>query len=451
MPDLPSGVDYELALLKYSFEQKDIDLDPRLFSEERRDLFRLFRKYYDEYKDLPNSATIKALIKDYQLDVKLYDIYSSLSMVESIKKEYCINQLQDEYFERVIKRGIGKYNTSDKKSKKEKYEEFINYLMVERADVSEMNQGFVWESAPERWDEFEKKSEAGLIMEGTPTHICPFDEHLGGAVDGRFNVVMGLPKAGKSTVLMNIADNLATLEDEDVIFVSGEMPKRSLEIIIDAKRSMLNSRLIRNGSLSETLRQKYAEILEEQWKKKSRLYIIEPAIGFTTGDVLSYIRVYEKKYKPKKRPKVIIDYLWKMETERRYSGSWDKLDYVTEEIYELLCRKLGYNVWSATHEGLEGHKRKRDKKERGSEGVQGSSRILPNVSALIMMDTFYGEEELTNKMLMKCDEHSNRHGEPFSEYVTYLREFSYVGSDSVPIYKPKKKEIKKVEETKNDR
>lgn len=435
---MPDALDYEFSLLKHSLENKDVDINYQLLTDDRKTLFKIFRRYYEEFKDFPNADTMKALISEYQLDKKLFDTYQAIRISKDYSKGFCENKLSDEYFERLIQRAIAKYNGSTKENKREKYEEFVDYLITERKDVSELVQGFVWESAHDRWKEFEARADGERQLEGVPTHIKPIDDYLGGAVDGRFNVFFGLPKSGKTTMLMNIADNLSFLEGEEVIYISGEMKKRELEMIIDAKRSMINSRLIRNGSLSPSLKKRFGRMLEEQWKRKARLFIIEPTGYFTTSDCLSYARIYEKKYKPQTLPKMMIDYLWIMGTEQKYSGDWDRLDKITYGIYQKLCRELGYCVFSCTHESRGGALQKRAGKERGQESVQGSSRIAPNVSALILQDVFYEEEELLNQMQLKCE--VNRHGAPFKEYVTYLKEFSYIGSSLITV--PKSTEVK---------
>jgi hypothetical protein len=430
---LATPIDYELSILKHVIFTGDVDIDSKYLTGDRKVLYKALRSYYDSYSSIPSADTLRAIAGETRNE-RLYDVYISATLAEDYDIKFSTKKLSDEYYERLIKYAVESYNDSKKDSKKEKFEDFIGFLLTERQDTAETPQGYVWESSIDRWDKYLQREANPMHMQGVPTHIAPFDKHLGGAVDKRFNVLVGLAKSGKTTMLMNIADNLADKSDQHVLYISGEMPKEELEMIIDAKHSMIDSMLIRNGSLSEALKKKFRSMYASQWERKANLYIIEPEPNFTVQDVLSYIRMYEKKYNPKTSVKVMIDYLWKMEVDRKYGGSWDKLDYLTEDIYTIICKRLGYNVWSCTHEGLEGAKRKRDGKERSVlETVQGSSRIVPNVSALILQDTYLKEEELTNKMLLKCD--ANRHGASFSEYVTYLKEFSYIGSDIVDIPK----------------
>jgi len=429
---LATPYDYELSLLKHVIHSSDVDIDAKYLTGDRKSLFRLLRKYYDDFYSIPTPDTLKAILKDAKND-RLFDTYIASSLATEYDPKFAIKQLSDEYYERLIKTAVEEYNDSGKGSKKEKFEDFLGFLLTERQDTSETPQGYVWEASLDRWTKYLEREENPRHMQGIPTYIQPLDTYLGGAVDKRFNVFVGLAKSGKTTMLMNIADNLADKSDQHVIYFSGEMPKEELEMIIDAKHSMIDSMLIRNGSLSDSLKAKFKSMYARQWSRKANLYIIEPEPNFTLQDVISHIRVYEKKYKPETTPIIVIDYLWKMNTTKKYSGSWDKLDYITDELYTILCKRLGYNCWSCTHESLEGAKRKRDGKERGAETVQGSSRIVPNVSALILQDAYLKEEELTNKLLLKCD--ANRHGAVFSEHVTYLKEFSYIGNDVIDIPK----------------
>ena len=70
--------------------------------------------------------------------------------------------------------------------------------------------------------DLERRMESGREMSGEPTGFCDLDKLLGGLNPGDLIVVAGQPGMGKTTLAVNIAENMAE-DGKSVLFVSLEM------------------------------------------------------------------------------------------------------------------------------------------------------------------------------------------------------------------------------------
>jgi replicative DNA helicase len=77
-------------------------------------------------------------------------------------------------------------------------------------------------------EELERREELGGAMDGLATGIKALDAKLMGLKPEQFIVIAGRPKMGKTTLVMNIADNVAVKQGKQVLVFSLEMSHRQL-------------------------------------------------------------------------------------------------------------------------------------------------------------------------------------------------------------------------------
>lgn len=94
-----------------------------------------------------------------------------------------------------------------------------------------------------------ERAENPTSIQGLTTGFPRFDEDLNGLTEGSLTIIAGMPGAGKSTVLLNMANHIAFNIDEPVpiLFLSTEMYTDEDISRLVAMRSLLRERDIANG------------------------------------------------------------------------------------------------------------------------------------------------------------------------------------------------------------
>lgn len=429
-------IDYELSLLKYVKDSQDLSgIDSEyLLTGDRKSAFDLLRKYHEKNGTIPTSETFKEYALLNNADVKVVEIFYECPLAVTYDKGFLIEALGDEYFERNLKFELTKYNNDEAKSnKRERVLRLTNNLNSLRSDITAVKQGFIWENAPTRWKKYKAQESFGRKLKGFPCHINCLDSGWSGVQGGKLYVFWALPKVGKTVILMNIGYNLSRFEGVDVLFISAEMADDEFEPMYDARDLLLNRTLLKNANLAPSRKEEYLKGLRHQYSRKDKFKVIYPEPDFTYQDILSYIHDYKKTHVIEKGLVVIVDYLWLMDTRERYENQAMKYGIITKELRHKVAKKENVALITATQESRTGALKKSKGERRSQESVALSSQMAPHVNSLIHMDIFRKDEdeEMINKLRLESD--VNREGAPFEEDVIYLRDFAYIGDESIDI------------------
>ena len=436
----------ELSLLKIVLRDEDVSYADYLFSDIRLELYTTLKQYYSKYDKLPNADTLKKYIEENDKSDDILACYISIDIAKDYDKEYLRDKLYEEYILRKLETENRKLTGAINGGSdiKESFNRYVNDLLIVD-DGQEIERGYVWESAKDRWKEYKQK-EDGEIEKHPSYHINCLDKNLIGCVPSTAICYVASPGVGKTTICLNVAYNVARFEGKDVMYISGELKKSQLEIILDARDSLVDSMLIRAGSLSNKLREKYLESLKNQWKRKDKFYIVEAPLDFTIANVISYIHQYKKEY-GKVPELIVIDYLWLMGDEEGGKTLPEKLGNNSKGLRHKVAKRYGTCVHYSTQESRGGQLKKADGKKRSMESIGDSNKIAPHCHAIIMLDDFKSSDnlELRNKLRLSCVK--NTLGPTFEEDLWYLREYSYIGDSNlgmiqIPHYTEKKKEKK---------
>lgn len=434
------NINYEMSLLKIVINSGDTTIDKNLFTEDRWIFFSVVKDFNLEHNKIPLIETIKELSLDiYKKDVSY--IYSEVDLYEDIDKEVLIKKLKDLYKIQNLQKAIYKFNKGidDFEDVNGIYEDLIASLITVQGDTQEVNGSFLYQTMPDRLDAYNELKESGRGMLGIRTHLKFIDEHLSGAVGGKFHVFFSLPKVGKTNLLKEIAYNVAVYENEDVMIISGEMMREEMDLICIAREAMLDSLLIKNARLINADEDRLIEAMKNIWDREDKIYIVDNMPDeFTVEDIISQLLLYKKKHG--RIPKVIlIDYLNLMGTTKRGIQTLaEKIGQIAKELKHKLAKKYNVCVFTATQENREGAKLKRLGKKRGQENVKDSHGVTPHVDSLIHLDIPQGDdidEDLKNIMLVSSE--INRGGTSFDETLTYIKKYHYIGDSVINIPKVK--------------
>ena len=189
-------------------------------------------------------------------------------------------------------------------------------------------------------------SENGQV--GIPTGIYRFDKLCGGIMPGEFGVIAGMTGVGKTLALGCFAVT-AWLSGHNVMLVSGEMNKATLEFRIDSNLAGIPAMRFRNAELSEgDLTQWDATIKKYEAQMDNYLYIATFERSFSTEHIENtIIRVQEES--GQRLDWLGIDYLNIMIPVENSGGGSREWVSQTDVVWDVNGLTAEYNLatWSA--------------------------------------------------------------------------------------------------------
>lgn len=169
---------------------------------------------------------------------------------------------------------------------------------------------------------------------GVPTHFYELDRLVGGLSKTDLIILAARPGVGKTSLALNIAENVAIFEKKKVCIFSLEMSKEQLATRMLASQSKVDSRRMMSGTINETEWPRLAEAA-------SVLSATEIKIDDTPG-----VKITEMKAKLRREKDVglvIIDYLQLMETGGRGDNRVNEISILTRQL-KIMAKELNVPI-----------------------------------------------------------------------------------------------------------
>lgn len=280
----------------------------------------------------------------------------------------------------------------------------------------------------------------GNVQEGLKTGFTAIDERLGGMQNGDLIIVGARPSMGKTTYLMNIAENVATAGGRVLVF-SLEMTKQAIIDRMIASASGLSMSVIRNpkyqnGGFDEDSQQKLLAGCHKIKMMEKRVSIIDkPALD------ISHVRNIARKFNhAEKLDLIAVDYLQLMTC---------KADSRLEEISKIsrglkaLAKEI--NVPLIVLSQLSRDVEKRSDKRPVNSDLRDSGQIEQDADIIqfLYRDEVYNEG--SNKGLAEVITRKFRNGETGTDYLeSQLHCSRFINTNRVaiepePEYRPYKR------------
>ena len=141
----------------------------------------------------------------------------------------------------------------------------------------------------ERFNEYEfRKNNPGML--GVATGFPTMDLATNGLQDGQLIVIVAPPKTGKSTLALQIAQNVH-MQDKKVMFQSFEMSNSEQITRYDSMRARISHSRLINGLLTPEEEARYKQKLENITKMREKFWLVDAASGMTVTGIASKIQV----------------------------------------------------------------------------------------------------------------------------------------------------------------
>jgi replicative DNA helicase len=142
-----------------------------------------------------------------------------------------------------------------------------------------------------RWEDYVfRKNNPGLL--GVATGFPTIDAVTNGLQKGQLIVVVATPKTGKSTLALQIANNIHK-QGLSPMFQSFEMTNREQQDRYDSMRAQVSHNRLITGSLNADEEKRYKESLETMADDKTNFWLVDSAHGITVSAIQSKVQVLQ--------------------------------------------------------------------------------------------------------------------------------------------------------------
>ena len=203
---------------------------------------------------------------------------------------------------------------------------------VFRLGQADHDQGFVSVGSivNETLREIEELSHKHEQFIGIPTGFTDFDLMTSGLQSGDLIIIAARPSMGKSTLVLNMAQNIAIEQELPVAIFSLEMPTQQVLLRMLAAEAQINFGHLRTGRLTD-----------EDWpgltQAASSLMSVPIFINETRGVTIQTLRAEGRRLKGEhdNLAVIIVDYLQLLSGSGRYSGRVEEISDISRALKTL--------------------------------------------------------------------------------------------------------------------
>jgi replicative DNA helicase len=269
-------------------------MKPEYFSmPEYGTMYKVLLWFQKNYKQVPTLDSLKSTIAQSNLSAKLQIslpvVYAECGQLPTDEPiEFLYDLLIKEYKSRTVRNTLAGVVDDLQANQIDKVIASVKSQLtrLELLGISDSKEGDLRDSVDERIDEyFDVKLNPKVgIHTGYPT----IDYYTGGMQAGELWVILGFMKAGKSALLLNMANHAWLKEHKNVLFVSAEVRKRVLERRLDALNTGLSYRALKRGALTTVEEQVFKDTLTRYKNENSSFYILDEA-GISVSSIAAKV------------------------------------------------------------------------------------------------------------------------------------------------------------------
>lgn len=308
--------------------------------------FKTIMAYFSKYRVIPTEDTYNKFLEILSIDPEMKKIlpviYADIVSYKTDKQlDFVIDYLVRQYKTRAIKDILRSELDNLAPDTIDDASAAINrgISKVRSFGLMEGSEGDFRYCGDEALDMYDKAKTTGVV--GLKYGYPSLDLRTGGQSAGELWIIMGYMKAGKSTMLLNMANNVWH-SGKNVVYFSAEVSKKVLDRRLTAMNMYVPINAIKQGTLTTEDESRMVKFYNEARQAKSSLYIVDR--GAMTTD---YIRAKIQELKAiMPIDLVVVDYLGICRTtnckpnakEYEYIGqiAWDLRDIAKLEQVPLL-------------------------------------------------------------------------------------------------------------------
>ena len=349
---MPSNIEAEQAVLgslllsKEKYPEVDALINPGDFeSEAHREIYECIKQLADEGKGIDHITVSKQLDRKNSLQrVGGVDYLKELQTVpvSALAADSYANLVKDQSIDRNLKKVLQELIKTSDNPKGKTSDEILNEAEAKIFELSEnrtKNDSLkkIEEYVGPTLDRLEELSKKQGELIGISSGFKAVDGITQGLQKEDLIVIAGRPSMGKTSLAMNIAENVAKEEDGCVLVFSLEMSSESLTSRMLASMAGISQQSFRSANLTD---RQWEKTIEKAKKLESMNIHIDDKPNISPMEIRAKARRLAKKYRKDGGVKlVVVDYIQLMQmpgtTENRTNELSDisrALKYLAKEV-----------------------------------------------------------------------------------------------------------------------
>lgn len=283
------------------------------------------------------------------------------------------------------------------------------------------------EAARQHVAELERREALGGAIDGLSTGIPSLDKKIGGLKGGGLYIIAGRPKMGKTTLAMNISDNVAMVQQKQSLVCSIEMSHKQLMDKTIASTSGIPLGSLKDGSVLKTHPTQLLEAVAKIDASGLKLYDRK---GLTINRLRSVARRHKMRHG---LDLLVVDHIGLVDVDDVRAGPVQRVSEVTRQL-KLLAQELDVPVLAMSQ--LNRELEKRPNKRPIPSDLRDSGTIEQDADMIIFVyrDEVY-EQHTDDRGIAEIIIGVARDIEPCTVRVRYQGKYSLF-SDLTAAYEP---------------
>ena len=247
--------------------------------QDNKKVWLLIRDHFFKYAECPTMDVIHANFPNYKLvDAEESMDYLIDSIVTQRRKASTVNMVSSAI------EAIESQNHEDALIRLQS-----GLIRLEEDGLSNTSDVDITDDPLKRWDAYEhRKNNPGLL--GIATGFPTIDKATSGLQKGQLVVIVAPPKTGKSTLALQIAQNVH-LDGHVPMFQSFEMSNSEQLSRYDAMRARVSHQRLTTGTMTPEEESRYKTKLQNMENMKHKFWLVDAAGGATVTGIASKIQV----------------------------------------------------------------------------------------------------------------------------------------------------------------
>ena len=248
---------------------------------------------------------------------------------------------------------------------------------------------------------------------GIPTGFMDFDHMTSGLQPGNFIIIAARPSMGKTTLVLNMAQNIALEQERPVAIFSLEMPAQDIVMRMLASESRIDFGRLRTGNFSED----YWRPLTEG---ASRLAEAPILINDNRGLTIQGLRAEGRRLKGEYNDLalIIVDYLQLLRGTSRYNAREQEISEISRAL-KVLAWELSVPIIACSQLSREVERRPDKQPQLSDLRESGAIEQDADLVAFLYREDYYEEEEAGDRVEANLMIKKQRNG-PTGTVVLYF-------------------------------
>ena len=227
---------------------------------------------------------------------------------------------------------------------------------------------------------------------GVPTGFMDFDHMTSGLQPGNLIIIAARPSMGKTTLVLNMAQNIALEEKRTVAIFSLEMPSQDIAMRMLATECRIDFGRLRTGSFSE-----------EHWKPltegASRLAEAPILINDNRGLTVQSLRAEARRLKGQHSDLalIIVDYLQLLRGTGRYHAREQEISEISRAL-KILAWELNVPIVACSQLSREIERRPDKRPQLSDLRESGAIEQDADLVAFLHRDDYYEDEDVGDRV-----------------------------------------------------